>query len=105
MNTGDGDGRLETGKWITHYDGNTAAVQGLIREYVHNKTLVAILVFDITNDELEGVDTGGHHIEYQSYTSIKVILRGFSLEGSNEDIWIMFELISAGINCGLPKLN
>ena len=103
--TGDGDGLLEYGEWITNYDGNTAAVQGLIREYVDNETVLSILVFDITNNELPGVDTNGGHIEYRAYSFITVILRGFSLEGSNENKWIMFEFKSAGMNCGLPILD
>jgi hypothetical protein len=103
--TGDNDGLLETGEWITNYDGNTSAVKDIIEEYVDNETWVSLLVFDITNDELAGVNTTGNHVEYRAYSFITVIIRGFSFQGNNDDKWILFEFLSAGINCGLPELN
>jgi len=103
--TGDGNGLLETGEWITNYDGNTSAVQDILEGYVDNETWVSLLVFDITNDELAGVNTQGNHIEYRAYSFITVILRGFSLQGDNSDKWILFEFVSAGVNCGLPDFS
>ncbi len=101
--TGDGDGMLETGEWITNYDGNTSSVEGIMQDYVDKETWVSLMVFDITNDELAGVHTTGNHIEYRAFSFITVKIRGFSFQGTNEDKWILFEFLSAGINCGLPE--
>jgi len=101
--TGNDNGLLETGEWITNYPGHTASVNLLIEGYIKEETPVSVLVFDMTSYEWPGAPGTGNNFLYRAYAFITVILRGHHLSG--DDKWIMFEYVNSSLNCGLPDHN
>jgi len=94
--TGNKDGELDYHEWIANATGNMKAsgVREALEDHISIGRRVSLMVFD------DVVDNGSKR-EYQVYSFITVIIRGYSFDSNAENKWIIFEFVSPNIDCGL----
>lgn len=89
--SGDGDGVLEVGEWLSVPPGNMHSEVYQIQHYINNDEPAILLVYDQTNGR------GGSNAAYRIAGFVKVWIVGYQFTGSNK--WMAIEFIEWADTC------